>query len=85
MKSFFAIKALIVANSPLTVLAAATGVVGVGVGVGEGVGVGVFVAVGAGAVVAAGAGLDPPVSAAYEEGMLITSNSVKANFFMSKF
>ena len=83
MKSFFTIKALIVANSPLTVLVAAAGVVGVGVG--EGVGVGVFVAVGAGAVVAAGAGLDPPVSAAYEEGMLITSNSVKANFFMSKF
>ena len=75
MKSFFAIKALIVANSLLTVLAAAAGVVGVGVGV--------FVAVGAGAVVAAGA--DPPVSAAYEEGMLITSKSVKANFFMFKF
>ena len=77
MKSFFAITALIVANSPLKVLATAAGVVGVGVGV--------FVAVGAGVVVVAVVGVDPPVSAAYEEGMLITNMRVKANFFMLKF
>ena len=81
MKSFFAITALIVANSPLKVLATAAGVVGVGVGVG----VGVFVAVGAGVVVVAVVGVDLSVSAAYEEGMLITSARVKANFFMLKF
>jgi len=83
VKSFFAIKALIVANSPLKVLATAAGVVGVGVGVGEGVGV--FVAVGAGVVVVAVVGVDLSVSAAYEEGMLITNMRVKANFFMLKF
>jgi len=81
VKSFFAIKALIVANSPLKVLATAAGVVGVEVGVG----VGVFVAVGAGVVVVAVVGVDLSVSAAYEEGMLITNMRVKANFFMLKF
>jgi len=79
VKSFFAITALIVPNSPLKVLATAAGVVGVGVGVG------VFVAVGAGVVVVAVVGVDLSVSAAYEEGMLITNMRVKANFFMLKF
>jgi hypothetical protein len=43
------------------------------------------VAVGAGVVVVAVVGVDLSESAAYEEGMLITSNSVTANFFMLKF